>query len=332
MASPPRSVRVLYHHPCIDGMFAAWAAQMHFSRIPGLDLQYVPHTTRRDLSPEVFNSFPKNAEVYMVDYCGPASFIPSLAPRVQRVVLIDHHKTAADLVTGWRASNSIPDNVEINLDMEHSGATLSYAYFAKLGELVPADKRERIEKLFAYVEDHDLFLHKLPFSKEFNSGINARTIEADPAKHPGLWAELDSLDPSALIQVGQGIIAGESAIIDAEIAGAFPIKLGGAEKNGVFGTCLAVITEHSDLRSEMGNRLAARSKAAGHRAMAGVLYLEDPPSNPPPADWKPAVYRFSLRSIGDEDTTAISTAFGGGGHKNASSFTFPISALASWRV
>jgi hypothetical protein len=268
----------------------------------------------------------------MVDYCGPANFIPQLAPRVQRIVLIDHHKTAADLVTGWRASNSIPANVEINLDMEHSGATLSYAYFAKQGELVARDKRERIEKLFAYVEDHDLFRHKLPLSKEFNSGINARTIEMDPSKNPGLWAELESLDPSVLIQAGQGIIAGENAIIDAELAGAFPIRLGGPEKNGAFGTCLAVITEHSDLRSEMGNRLSERSKAAGHRAMAAVLYLEEPPTTPPPTDWKAAVYRFSLRSIGDEDTTAISSAFGGGGHKNASSFALPISALAAWRL
>jgi hypothetical protein len=32
--------------------------------------------------------------------------------------------------------------VEVNLDMAHSGATLSYAYFAKQGELVAADKRE----------------------------------------------------------------------------------------------------------------------------------------------------------------------------------------------
>jgi hypothetical protein len=149
------------------------------------------------------------------------------------------------------------------------------------------------------VEDHDLFLHKLPLSKEFNSyaSLRAACVLRFPSPFVGAsmlapskwirpsilacgqsWTRSVSLlilssrrtrltfptfliDPAALIQVGQGIIAGESATIDAEIAGAFPIRLGGPEKNGAFGTCLAVVTEHSDLRSEMGNRLVCPSQA-----------------------------------------------------------------------
>ena len=41
--------------------------------------------------------------------------------------------------------------------------------------------------------------------------------------------------------------------------------------------------------------------------------------------------KVSLRSIGDEDTTAVSQAFGGGGHKNASSFITDTAVFEGWR-
>lgn len=44
------------------------------------------------------------------DYCGPPTLIPQLAQRCERVVLIDHHKTAQELVDSWKASDSIPSN------------------------------------------------------------------------------------------------------------------------------------------------------------------------------------------------------------------------------
>ena len=40
--------------------------------------------------------------------------------------------------------------------------------------------------------------------------------------------------------------------------------------------------------------------------------------------------KVSLRSIGDEDTTAVSQAFGGGGHRNASSFVTETAVFERW--
>lgn len=42
--------------------------------------------------------------------------------------------------------------------------------------------------------------------------------------------------------------------------------------------------------------------------------------------------KVSLRSIGDEDTTSISQAFGGGGHRNASSFMLNSAEFENWKV
>jgi len=40
--------------------------------------------------------------------------------------------------------------------------------------------------------------------------------------------------------------------------------------------------------------------------------------------------KVSLRSIGDEDTTVISQFFGGGGHRNASSFIVDTIDFETW--
>lgn len=44
----------------------------------------------------------------------------------------------------------------------------------------------------------------------------------------------------------------------------------------------------------------------------------------------PTKIKVSLRSIGDEDTTVISQAYGGGGHRNASSFVTDTAVFESW--
>ena len=44
----------------------------------------------------------------------------------------------------------------------------------------------------------------------------------------------------------------------------------------------------------------------------------------------PSKIKCSLRSIGQADTSAIATKFGGGGHRNASSFVVDVSIFESW--
>ena len=47
----------------------------------------------------------------------------------------------------------------------------------------------------------------------------------------------------------------------------------------------------------------------------------------------PSQIKCSLRSIGEgEDSTVISEAYGGGGHRNASSFICSLAEFESWRA
>ena len=45
---------------------------------------------------------------------------------MSRVVIVDHHKTAADALGD---AACLPDNLEVHLDMNHSGAMLALQHF-----------------------------------------------------------------------------------------------------------------------------------------------------------------------------------------------------------
>lgn len=45
-----------------------------------------------------------------LDYCGPTSFIPDMAKKVKKLTLIDHHKTAVEIVAALREKDQLPSN------------------------------------------------------------------------------------------------------------------------------------------------------------------------------------------------------------------------------
>ncbi len=111
---------------------------------------------------------------------------------------------------------------------------------------------------------------------------------------------------------------------------AFKVQLGGAsEKSRAWGQCLAVRIEDglSKLRSRLGNELALASQKAGLQPIGIIAYreagMEDDGGS----------IKLSLRGVGEKvDTTCISQAFGGGGHRLASSCIVPLGTFESWRT
>lgn len=77
---------------------------------------------------------------------------------------------------------------------------------------------------------------------------------------------------------GHACIAKQEKLVAEIIARSFSIQLGGApgEAQG-WGKCLAARGDSAiDLRSQIGNALAAKSQAAGLRAIGAVIYIEVP--------------------------------------------------------
>ena len=303
--------RVIYHYPCADGVFAALAAAMALpasSTFHPLTV-YSSEESRAALAA----SFAAADTVFLLDFSGGVPLLKALCASTSRVVLVDHHLTAAQDVAALGAA--APPNLEVHVDMARSGCALARDFF---GVGARADWPARACDL---VEDHDLFRHALADSLAFASGLAARRIEYDVGRNAGLWAALRALDVDALVREGAELAAREAAIIAAEVQTAFAVALpvpGGAPLR-----CLALVTAHPDLRSNEGNALAAASEAAGLAPAGLVAYLE-----PGAAE---GLIKVSARSLRDVDVTPAMRAHGGGGHRNAASCLVPLATWAAWR-
>ena len=67
--------------------------------------------------------------VYFLDYTGPPGFPEQVACHAGRVVVLDHHKTAQESLSG---RSDLPGNVCVHIDMERSGATLARDFFGSI--------------------------------------------------------------------------------------------------------------------------------------------------------------------------------------------------------
>lgn len=321
------SPAILYHYPCPDGVFAALAAHLYFKATSLFSPLFFPNTVYKPLSAE---DLPLNeiGDLYLLDFVGPNGFVQEISTKVPRVIVLDHHKSALE-----RLSNeaSLGENVVKVIDMERSGATIAFDYF-KDKLLSPdvvvknpsvVDEFERVKQLFKYIEDGDLWRWRLQNSKAFSCGFNDLNIEFDARKNPSLFDQLLSLDLDIIISEGISSLSHKQKLIDDCLGKSYEIALG----NGAFGHCLAVNadTALSELRSELGHQLATKSQKMKLRGIGAVVYKVPELEN----DQR---LKISLRSVENEDTTPISQEFGGGGHRNASSFMLIADEFEQWKV
>lgn len=320
-----KKAAVLYHYPCPDGVFAALAAHLYFSATSSPVL-FFPNTVYNPIKPEQL-PLQEIGDVYLLDFVGPSGFVADLSSKVQNVIILDHHKTALETLGG---GTSLGENVTKTIDMERSGATIAYDFFKqKLSERNEGSyesvlaEYERMRKLFEYIEDGDLWKWQLESSKAFSSGFKDQKIEFDFRKNSSVFQQLLSLNLEAVINQGIISIAHKQKLISESLERSFAIRLGG----GDFGCCLAVNVDEalSELRSELGNQLACKSQDHNLRGIGAIVYTVPELGND-------QMLKISLRSVRSEDTTPISEKYGGGGHRNASSFLLTSAEFEAWKI
>lgn len=240
------------------------------------------------------------------------------------VVVLDHHKTALETL---KDGTCIGENVISVIDMDRSGATIAFDFFKeKVLALGNNDKIvrefERARPLFEYVEDADLWRWNRHNSKAFSNGLKDLNIEFHARLNPSLFQQLLSVDLDSVISQGMMSLSHKQTLITEVLDQSYEISLGG----GDFGRCLAVNADSvSELRSELGHQLAKKSCRMNLRGIGAVVYGIPELKND-------LLLKISLRSIGNEDTTPISQVFGGGGHRNASSFMLRSEEFEQWKV
>lgn len=165
---------VIYHGKgCPDGFAAALAAWRFFGgrgEYLGLD-----HGQVRSL-----DDLPALDEraVYILDFSFSAELLQAIDARCAKLVLLDHHKSAADSLQGFACRCGA-----VHFDLHKSGARLAWEFFqpdAPLPDLV------------RYIEDRDLWRWKLAHSAAFLAALDMEAF--DMAR----WDAIARMDEAAL--------------------------------------------------------------------------------------------------------------------------------------
>lgn len=267
----------LYHGNCWDGFGAAYAVWCRFG---SGDTSYRAVNYGQDpiaLAEDV-------DELWLVDFTYPREVLDHYRSLVSRLVIIDHHKTAAEALEGFECDVKV-------FDMAHSGAYLTYRY---LNPDVPA---ESVPLLYDYLQDRDLWTFELPKSREINAYI--RTLPYDFIE----WSRLETtLEDDFENAVREG--AATLRLVDQTVK--MMCKQSRIEKIGGYDV---PTVNAAAFWSETGHEMLEQHPSA----QMVCMYF----------DRADGIRVFSLRSRQDFDCSAVAKEFGGGGHPKAAGFTLP---------
>ena len=273
---------VIYHANCVDGFASAWAAWKFLGE------EYTDYWSWNYGEHLGLQHYAKltNTIVYIVDFSFSRTETLNICEVAERVIVLDHHKTAQKALSNWE---DIPNNIEIVFDMERSGAGITWDYFSVRSERMPYRPT-----LIDYVEDRDLWRFALARSKEINGRIG---FTPKVFAHYTETADDLTWDIDRVAREGELLAAQHQKFCEEIVLNCREINI-----NGHIGLACNCTPQFA---SEVGNLLAIQS------GTYGATYCSD----------RTGSVKYSLRSIGEYDVSTIAKQFGGGGHKNAAGFS-----------
>ncbi|MEK7543023.1 MAG: DHHA1 domain-containing protein [Patescibacteria group bacterium] len=273
-----KSIVILYHIDCPDGFGAAWVAWKKF----GNRAEYIAVQPR--ILPETKL---QGREIYILDNSYPVKTLEALLKNNRRVVVIDHHKSSMMDV------KSVPEHV---FDLNHSGAVLAWKYFFP---------QKKLPSLLAYIEDNDLWRHRLPNMNEIQAFLSAYEYDFETwSKLADMLETRDGIKKSA--ERGAIVLKYQEKLIRDAVRKAEPVLFHGKKT-------LAANCPFKTLTSEICHEIAKRFGF-------GISWYQTG-----------GEVRISLRSIGNFDVSKLAQRYGeGGGHKNAAGFTIKATDKFPW--
>lgn len=273
----------IYHGNCADGFGAAWAVRYAL----GDEVEF--HAgVYQDPPPDV-----TGRDVLMVDFSYKRPVLEDMAATARSVLILDHHKTAADDLADYPAPpldlpghhGWMPDSgIYATFDMNRSGAGITWDHFR--GTPRP--------QLINHIEDRDLWQFNLPGTREIQAAVFSYPYDFK------VWDDLMEMPLEMLRQEGEAIERKHHKDI-AELVDVCQRDM------MIGGRVMPVASLPYTLTSDAGHLMASR-----RNGVAACYWDTD--------DGRV----FSLRSTDDgPDVSEIAKQFGGGGHKNAAGFRVP---------
>jgi uncharacterized protein len=329
---------VLYHANCADGFGAAYSAWL---KLGDDDTEYRPMKYfKNDATIEDFEravGAVYSRVVYILDFSLPMQFMKYVIQNSERMVWLDHHKTAFDM---WLEGN--PEHIEryeptlrhpkdldnyVLLDNAQSGAMLAWRYFHPY----PHDK---IPAFIMHIDDRDRWVFANPNSRAFHAALMSLNPWSFKQWHEELGMEYMGPDTKPLyddrywrlIENGAAIVRMQTVTVQSIVEEAamtcgipfFTPNIGeitGGDPTvevdvGLAANCPA------HLVSDVGHALALKSGTYGL-----AWWMESS-----------GKINVALRSIANYDVARIAKVHGGGGHLNASGFGCMLEELNRWLV
>lgn len=266
----------LYHDNCFDGFGAAYAVWRRYGSretcYQAVQYGNTPITLPDDTT-----------ELWLVDFCYRRDVLERYKQQVDRLVIIDHHKTIEKDLAGFDCDIKI-------FDSNYSGAYLTYRH-------LNGDGPEDVPLLYDYLQDRDLWRFDLPKSLEVNAYI--RTIPYDF----GAWVELEERlqsDFNGAVLEGAATLRLVDRSVEMMCLQTRLERIGGYDVPTV---------NAAAFWSETGHHMLEQNPEAPFVCM----YF----------DRADGVRVYSLRSGEDFDCSVIAKRYGGGGHAKASGFRLP---------
>lgn len=260
----------IYHGNCADGFGAAWAVRHAL----GEQVRFVPGKYG-EAPPDVTGE-----TVYIVDFSYPLDVLKAMSTQAERIVLLDHHKSAAAALS--EAALACP-NVVVIFDMERSGARIAWDYFFS-GVEPPM--------LLQHIEDRDLWRFELDGTREVQAGLFSYPYDFD------VWTRLMFSDDALEALYRDGVAIERKHHKDvAELVKAFQ------SRRVIGGHDVPVVNLPYTMTSDAGHLMAKGEPFA-------ACYWDTP-------SHREYSLRSDINGI---DVSEVAKGYGGGGHRHAAGF------------
>lgn len=303
---------VIYHDSCTDGFAAAFAAWLKL----GDDAEYLP-IQYGQTSPDMMADKCSNRDVYILDFSFDRLVMEHIFKAAERVVWLDHHKTAFEMWCGkyekqmfYMAAEEGDPRIKIHLNDNKSGALLAWEYF---------HPNTKAPMFIRHIDDRDRWQFKLEGSKWLHAALNSMKPWSFEQ-----WKELLMVEDrygdgpfftdtkcQVLRVSGGAILRAQDAVVESLSRKSKECSI--YDKSDDF-VDKGLAVNFPIYQSEIGHELANAS------GTFGLVWFVNEDN----------VVICSLRSNGDYDVSNIAKLFGGGGHKNAAGFKTNIDTLMRW--
>lgn len=268
----------IYHGNCQDGFGAAWAVRHAL----GDAVEFHPGVTGRD--------------VLIVDFSYKRPVLKMMGETARSITIIDHHKSAAEDLSGlpppavnWPNVGPRLAKITAIFDMERSGAGLAWDTLHAHTPRPP---------LIDHIEDRDLWRFALPKTREIAAAVFSYPYDFS------LWDGLMSGGEERLATLA---LEGEAIERKHHKDIAELVRVMRREMT-IGGLRMPVASLPYTLTSDAGHLMASEAEGVA------ACYWDTPQGRV-----------FSLRSTDTgPDVSAIAVGYGGGGHAHAAGFRMPL--------